>query len=494
MKVNGVEYMLFNSYIFILLFLPICLSVYFILNHFKKYQLANVFLLIMSLWFYGYFNYNYLSIIISSILVNFGIYKGFQKCNQNCLRKLLLGFGIAFNIGLIFYFKYFNFFIDNINILFKTGFNVEKILLPLGISFFTFQQLSFVIDAYRREVKQYSFLEYAMFVTYFPQLIAGPIVTHDELIPQFQDKKKRKFNWENFSKGVYIFILGLAKKVLIADILGNAVNIGFGDIIGLNTSTAIVVMLAYTLQIYFDFSGYCDMAIGLGKMMNIDLPVNFNSPYKSLTIVEFWKRWHMTLTRFFTKYIYIPLGGNKKGNVRTYANIMIVFLASGLWHGANWTFIVWGLLHGLFSVITRIFKKQVDKMPKALSWMITFLFINVTWIIFRADSLSDAFLFMKKILSLNFTGISMNIIECFNLIEFTDVVKLFFPAYLIKIPTLLFVLYFVISLLIVIFSKNTYEKMKEFKPSIKNLLLLMLLSFWAILSFTNISTFLYFNF
>lgn len=486
--------MLFNSYIFILLFLPICLIIYFSLNHFKKYKLANAFLLLMSLWFYGYFNYSYLAIITASILVNFGIYKCFQKTENKYARKLLLWFGILFNLGLIFYFKYFNFFIDNINIIFKTGFNVEKILLPLGISFFTFQQLSFVIDAYKKEVKQYSFLEYAVFVTYFPQLIAGPIVTHDELIPQFQDKKKRKFSWENFSKGIYIFILGLAKKVLIADILGNVVNIGFGNIAGLNTSTAIIVMLSYTLQIYFDFSGYCDMAVGLGTMMNIDLPLNFNSPYKSITIVEFWKRWHITLTRFFTKYIYIPLGGSRKGKIKTYVNIMIVFLASGLWHGANWTFIVWGLLHGLFSVITRIFKKQFDKIPKTLSWLITFVFINITWIIFRADSLADAFLFIKKILSLSFTGISTSIIECFNLVEFTDIAKFIIPTYVAKIPVLLMIVYLIMGILLVVFSKNAYEKMKEFKPSFKNLIILIILSLWAITSFTNISTFLYFNF
>lgn len=486
--------MLFNSYIFILLFLPLCLIGYFTLNHFKKYKLASVFLLVMSLWFYGYFNYSYLLIIISSIIINYLIYLCFDKINDKKKRKLLLYLGLLFNIGLIFYFKYYDFFIQNINGIFKTDFNLKNILLPLGISFFTFQQLSFIIDSYRGEVPKYSFLDYASFVTYFPQLIAGPIVTHDELIPQFMDKKKRKFNYENFSKGVYIFTLGLAKKVLIADIFGNAANYGFSNITTLNTTNAIIVMLSYTIQIYFDFSGYCDMALGIGKMMNIDLPINFDSPYKSLTIVEFWKRWHMTLTRFLTKYIYIPLGGSRKGKYRTYINIMIVFLVSGIWHGANWTFIVWSLLHGLFQVITKHYKKFFDKMHPALSWIITFGFINVAWVIFRADSIYDALRFLKKILLFNFGNIAYDIYNVFNLKEFTMILNHISSTLLKTYPRFLLMLYFIFVIYVMLNSKNAYKKMKEFKPSYRKLLTIVILLVWCITSFTGISTFLYFNF
>ena len=198
---------------------------------------------------------------------------------------------------------------------------------------------------------------YASFVTFFPQLIAGPIVTHDELIPQFIDEKKKRINWDNIAKGIYIFTIGMFKKVILADTFGNAVNWGFQNIAELDTSNALIVMLAYTMQIYFDFSGYCDMALGIGKMLNIELPLNFNSPYKALRITEFWDRWHITLTRFLTKYVYIPLGGNRRGRLRTYFNILIVFLISGIWHGANWTFILWGGVHGVFVILTRHFKR-----------------------------------------------------------------------------------------------------------------------------------------
>ena len=299
--------MLFNSYIFILFFLPICIAGYFAWNHFGKIKMGLAFLLGMSLWFYGYFNVKYLSIILTSIFFNYFCYIILKKARRT--KKLLLGAAVTFNIGILFYFKYYDFFVENINLIFKTDITLKNLLLPLGISFFTFQQISFLVDAYRGEIGKYSFLEYALFVTFFPQLIAGPIVTHDELIPQLLDKGKKRFCWDNFAKGIYIFTLGLGKKVLLADTFGNAANWGFSHIDILDTTNAVIVMLSYTIQIYFDFSGYCDMALGIGKMLNIDLPINFNSPYKALTITEFWKRWHITLTRFLTKYLYFPLGG-----------------------------------------------------------------------------------------------------------------------------------------------------------------------------------------
>lgn len=232
-----------------------------------------------------------------------------------------------------------DFFIENINSIFNASFELKNLLLPLGISFFTFQQLSFVIDNYKENIKEYSFRQYALFVVFFPQLIAGPIVLNNETIPQFEDKDKKKLSYENFAKGLMAFAFGLAKKVLIADSLENIVNYGFYNISGLGATNAIFVMLSYTMQIYFDFSGYCDMATGIAKMFNIDLPINFNSTYKSLSVTEFWKRWHITLSKFLRTYIYFPLGGNRKGTIRTYINLFIVFLVSGLWHGANYTFI-----------------------------------------------------------------------------------------------------------------------------------------------------------
>lgn len=314
---------------------------YFCLNGLKRYRLGECFLLGMSLWFYGYFNICYLPIMLISILGNWGFSCLIAKNGKDKIKKLLLFLAVAINIGSIFYFKYYDFFIDNINRLFKTNFNLLNLVLPLGISFFTFQQISFQIDHYRENVK-YDFLQYALFVSFFPQLVAGPIVTHDEIIPQFADRSRRTISLDNIGKGIISFTFGLSKKVLIADAIGNVANCGFSNIAGLDTTNAVLVMLAYTFQIYFDFSGYSDMAVGIGYMFNIELPSNFDSPYKSCSINEFWKKWHMTLTRFLRNYIYIPLGGNRKGRLRVYANIFIVYLFSGLWHGANWTFILWG--------------------------------------------------------------------------------------------------------------------------------------------------------
>lgn len=484
--------MLFNSYIFILLFLPICILGYFGLNHLKKYNLAQVFLLGMSLWFYGYYNPSYLLILIFSVLINYGVYLLLGKTEKASMRKVLMIGGVCINVGILLYFKYMDFFIGNINGIFKTDIDFLKIAMPLGISFFTFQQISFIVDAYRGEIPKYNFWHYACFVTYFPQLIAGPIVTHDELVPQFNDIEKKKLNSENLAKGFYIFTLGLAKKILIADMFGKLVSYGYEVTDTLNTLTAIIVMLSYTIQIYFDFSGYCDMAIGLGKMMNIDLPQNFNSPYKALTITEFWDRWHMTLTRFFTKYVYIPLGGSRRGTVRTYVNVFLVFLISGFWHGASWTFVVWGIMHGVFSIITRIFKKFFDKIPSVINWLITFGFVNVAWVFFRAETFTQALAVLKAAFTWNFAGFDstyITLIESTELVELMDIFSLRTVC-----PPIILVGYFIVAFALLLGSKNAYEKMQAFKPTFWKLATTMFLLVWSIFSFAGISTFLYFNF
>lgn len=485
--------MLFNSYIFVLFFLPVTIIGYFSLNHFKLNRLAMILLLGMSLWFYGYFNFTYLLIMLGSIVINFGAYKliNLFKEKRN-LKKTIAASAILLNVSALFYFKYFDFFIENVNLIFRTNFALLNILLPLGISFFTFQQLSFIIDAYKGEIPNYDFVNYACFVTFFSQLVAGPIVTHDELVPQFADKTKKTFDWNNFTPGLYAFVLGLSKKVLIADVLGNVVNFGYGNISSLDSLSAVVVTLAYTLQIYFDFSGYSDMAIGMGKMLNIDLPLNFNSPYKAITINEFWKRWHITLTRFFTKYIYVPLGGNRKGNLRTYVNIMIVYLVSGIWHGANWTFIFWGVCHGAFCVISRCFKNFFDKVHPVINWIITFFFVNLMWIFFRADSMTDAFMLIKQIFSFNFTGISYDLINSASTAEWEFIASQI--AFLASNKVLVLIGYLIIPLLITIVSKNVYEKIQLMKPKVSVALIIPCLLVLCILSFSGVSTFLYFNF
>ncbi len=492
--------MLFNSYIFVFLFLPLVLSGYFVLNHFKKEIFAEYFLIGMSLWFYAYFNLSYLPIIVISVVLNFILGRAFLSDLKQKIKLPLFIFALIANVGILFYYKYMGFFVQNINAIFNTDLIVKNILLPLGISFFTFQQLSYIVDSYRGTIPKYTFRQYSLFVTFFPQLIAGPIVLHNETIPQFQDKSKKKFNWDNFAIGLMAFSRGMAKKVLIADAFGNVVNWGYGNIESLGTTNAIFVMLSYTIQIYFDFSGYCDMATGIGKMFNIDIPMNFNSPYKALTVTDFWKRWHITLTRFLRTYIYFPLGGNRKGTIRTYLNLFIVFFISGLWHGANYTFIVWGALHGLFMIFERIFKNKIVKIHPALSWLITFIFINITWIFFRSENLDTAISLIKQILKFNFTPLSNTMMATFNFDIINFILPRFshFGSFIGRIGNYLSLNYGVYTIIIVtigmLFFKNTNEKIDKFKFSYKNAIFNSILLFLSIISFAGISTFLYFNF
>lgn len=495
--------MLFNSYIFIFIFIPLTLLLYFGLNHFGKNILAKLSLIGMSLWFYGFFNIKYLPIIVISIIFNYSLQKvffRFPKENANKIRKTILVMGIIFNIGILFYFKYFAFFMENVNIVFRTDYMVERLVLPLGISFFTFQQVSYIIDSYRGEVSNYSIVDYALFVLFFPQLIAGPIVLHNEIIPQFQKEENQKFNFENFYRGVVAFSIGLSKKVLLADIFGNAVKWAFANIDILDTTNALLSMLAYTLQIYFDFSGYCDMAIGLGLMMNIRIPINFNSPYKAKTIQDFWKRWHISLTRFFRTYVYFLLGGNQKGKVRTYLNVFIVFLLSGLWHGANWTFILWGALHGVGVIISRLCKKIENKIPYIVLWPITFLYINLLWVLFRADGIAESGQFFLKLLEFKFGPVNQNVIKVFELPEFMFAIEKIsnrFSFNMEFVPLFLMLAFFTISMWMILFRKNTSEIIginTSFSPSLWQSGKTIILLVWSLISFTGISTFLYFNF
>lgn len=485
--------MLFNSYIFILCFLPITWIIYFSLNKLNKNGLAKTMLLIASLIFYGYFNPNYLFIILTSILCNYVLNKILRKTRNKKVKTIYLIIGLMINIGIIFFFKYYDFFISNINTVFKRNYGLMNLLLPLGISFFTFQQISYIVDVYKDKVPDYRFLDYALFVTFFPQLIAGPIVLHSEIIPQFENEKNKKVNSLNVLKGLYAFARGMVKKVILADTFGLVVAQVF-DVLGANTNTTnlIIGMLSYTIQIYFDFSGYCDMATGIALLFNIKLPINFNSPYKSYNIREFWDRWHITLTRFLTTYVYIPLGGNRKGKIRTYVNILIVFLVSGLWHGANYTFIIWGLLHGIASVITRISKEKLEKLNTVFQWLLNFAFINITWIFFRATSVTTALKMIKNIISCNFGPIDTKIITSFQLPELKQIIDLLGGRDLQGIIYML--VFFVFALVAILCMKNTNEKLEEYKPSWKKITTTVILFMWSLVSLSGVSTFLYFNF
>lgn len=491
--------MLFNSYIFILFFLPLTLLLYFGLNHLGKNYLAKISLIVMSLWFYAYFNIKYFPIIILSIVFNFMLQCLFLKMDEkSALRKMILLVGMILNIGILFYYKYYAFFTENINVVFKTEFIAERLILPLGISFFTFQQVSYLIDCYRGETSRYSLVDYSLFVLFFPQLIAGPIVLHSEMIPQFQEKGNHRFNLNNFYKGIIAFSIGLSKKVLLADVFGNAVNIAYANIEILDTTNVLVIMLAYTLQIYFDFSGYCDMAIGLGYMFNIKLPLNFDSPYKSCSISEFWGRWHITLMRFFRTYLYIPLGGSKKGKARTYFNIFIIFLVSGIWHGANWTFILFGILHGIGAMINRAGRNVGKKIPLFFKWLFTFSYINLLFIMFRANSMEQCMYLYHKILEFKFGAISPDIVSAFKIPEIMfafEKVGAHFLMNMDTIPYLILILFFLLSMCLIMLAKNTGEIVgDEFKPSVLQAMISMVLLTWSLVSLTGVSTFLYFNF
>lgn len=485
--------MLFNSLEFIFAFLPIVFIVYFILNKIRLLTASKFWLIFCSLFFYSWWNVAYLPLILISMLTNFTIGTTLSKENININRKVILILGITFNVGLLGYFKYSDFFIGNVNYILTANLPLLELVLPLAISFFTFQQIAYLIDAYRLETKQYSLINYALFVTFFPQLIAGPIVHHKEMMPQFASVWNKVINYRNIALGIFIFSIGLFKKVIIADTFAVWANEGFDHTEKLSLLEAWIVSLSYTFQLYFDFSGYTDMAIGAALLFNIVLPMNFNSPYKALNIIDFWSRWHITLTRFLTKYVYIPLGGNRKGSRRTYINIMLIFLISGLWHGAGWTFVFWGFLHGLASISCRYWKTFNFKMNKVLAWFITFNFVNVAWVFFRAETWSDAIKVLQGMAGFNgvtlpgFSSLSMLENFGFN----TGALFIDLGEFIKVVPFIL------IGFVIVLICKNSIELKEQFKP---NFLVMYSLTFLItstliyMLYFTVETEFLYFNF
>ncbi|MGF1478098.1 MAG: MBOAT family O-acyltransferase [Cyanophyceae cyanobacterium] len=384
--------MLFNSYIFIFCFLPITLTIFFCLARFRQLQAAKVWLTISSLFFYGYWNISYLPLLVGSIIFNHQIGHRIALTKPESRQaKALLWIGICVNLAAIAYYKYANFFLTSVNVVANTRLALPTIILPLAISFYTFTQIAYLVDAYRGETKtaNYDLLTYSLFVVFFPQLIAGPILRHDELIPQFRQLRNFIFSHKNFALGLTLFSLGLAKKVLIADILSPWVALVFDHAEAVTFIEAWVGAFSYTFQLYFDFSGYSDMAIGLGLIFNIHLPINFDSPYKASSIIDFWRRWHITLSNFLRDYLYIPLGGSRQGELRRYLNLLTTMLLGGLWHGAGWTFVIWGGLHGVYLSLNHWWRKQKIPLPNLLGWAITFGAVMVSWVLFRAYSLQE---------------------------------------------------------------------------------------------------------
>ena len=457
-------------------------------------EASKAFLVFASLFFYSWWNIIYLPLILISMLFNYVLGSQLSTFGKNrkkcCSKKSLLTFGVILNLGLLGYFKYSDFFLENINTLFQTHIPLLHLALPLAISFYTFQQIAYLVDSYRGETKEYDFLNYAVFVTFFPQLIAGPIVQHAEMMPQFANIRNKVINYRNIALGLFIFSMGLFKKVIIADTFSVWATQGFDVAQKLEFIEAWVTSLSYTFQLYFDFSGYTDMAIGIALLFNIQLPINFNSPYKALSIQDFWRRWHITLSRFLKDYIYIPLGGNRKGEFHTYTNLFTTFLLGGIWHGAGWTFVFWGALHGIALIIHRAWQKIGMKLPTILAWFITFNFINIAWVFFRATKWEDAL----KVLHGMFFGTIIFPTPLENKLGFLKSFGIEFSNWLSHIhgnrETLLWLF---ATFVLTLFFKNSMEMRHKFKPNIIYMLLTILF-FLSIFLLYRKSEFIYFNF
>ena len=515
--------MLFNSHIFIFVFLPLVLAGWYGLNRIKWYKAAQGYLIGMSLWFYAYFDIHYLWTMLASCAVGYGFCFLIKKAEKERVRRILLAAGCLFHLGLLGYFKYSNFFLENINAAFGTKLALIGVLLPVGISFYTFQQLAYLIDCKRQDAPLYSFWDYLLFMVYFPQVLQGPILLHGELVPQFHEEARRRFDGVRFAAGIQHFVIGLAKKVLLADTLAKAVNFGYDNVAGLDSVSAVFLAVGYLFELYFDFSGYCDMAVGLGKMIGLEIVENFDSPFKSASVKEFWRRWHITLGRFFTKYVYIPLGGSKKGYVRMLVNTMIVFLLSGLWHGAAWTFVFWGLLHGI-GVCAGSLKGQKKKTPRTAAPVgragsgasepemreasptgravlrakqaACFIYVCLAFVFFRAESVAQGFAVLRAMVALKWNGSLFRMAEALDVSElyiFTKALSMKAPEALDWFHLAVLLLVFGISLA-VLAGKRACAMVQQTAFSTRQALWMAFLFTWSILSMAGISTYIYFSF
>lgn len=405
--------MLFSSFEFVLVFLPATLILFFAVARINR-RAAQLVLLVASFVFYAWWSFDYGLLIVATIAVNYCFGRRIQALSEreSSMTRLVLAVAIILNLGLLAYFKYRNFFIENINVIAGSHWAVTPLVLPLAISFHTFQQIAYLVDSYRRKVDQPSPLTYGLFVLFFPQLIAGPIVHHYQLLPQLKSRRPYRFRYRSFAMGIAFFTFGLAKKLLIADELSPVSDSIFnGTLMNAPTfSQAWVGVFAYTLALYFDFSGYSDMAVGLARMFGVRLPYNFDSPYKATSIIDFWHRWHITLSKWLRDYLYVPLGGNRRGKSRRYANLLITMVLGGLWHGAAWNFAFWGLFHGICLMINHAWQALMQwayhrgrqlRLPRGAAWVLTFLAVSVGWVFFRSPTMTQAFSMIEGMIGLN---------------------------------------------------------------------------------------------
>lgn len=446
-----------------------------------------------SLFFYAYWDAGFLTILLASILYNYSMGKLIEKVNSSW-KKLCLFLGISGNILLLGYYKYTIFLIDNVNNFFQTGLYVPEIILPIGISFFTFTQAAYLVDLYRGITKNMSFVYYLEFVTIFPHLIAGPIIVHRDMQPQFTNPDNLNVKYDNLANGLAIFVLGLAKKVVVADSLAEWSNFVFSNAGSVSSLAAWIGTLAYTFQLYFDFSGYSEMAIGLGLMLNLKFPVNFNSPYTSASFIEFWRRWHMTLGLWVREYLYIPLGGNRRGEMRKYFNLFIAMLVVGIWHGAGWTFVFWGGIHGILLLLNHGWRYMGGNLPRVIAVPMTFLCCHLCWVFFRAESFSDACQLIRSMtdlfgMSLSVGALPLGWTNMLNIIGMAPASSSFELS--IYCIATMFVLMFVVQ-----FVPNPYCMLERGYLRARKLLfiIIVLLLLFSLMGITKTGEFLYFQF
>lgn len=490
--------MVFNSFGFILLFLPAFLLAMQLARRIAKKkpgykEMCKIVIIAFSLVFYGLFGAKNCAVLAASLVVN-GIG---AKMLQNSRKKALMIVLVLMNVMSLLFFKF------------------SGVFFPIAVSFYTFNQISYIVDTYKGEIDSFNLINYLAYILFFPKILQGPLMGYGDFIRELDKAKEHSFDYEVMLRALFLLSMGLFKKVILADTFGRAVDYGYDNLLTLGSLEAILVAVFYSFQLYFDFSGYCDMAGAVCMMIGFELPDNFNSPYKAVNIVDFWKRWHISLTKFLTKYVYIPLGGNRKGAVRMYINFMIVFLISGLWHGSGWTFIVWGAMHGVLYVVTRAIKhgkksgqseSTTDEKDAAggkavihivqrfVSVALTFIYVTVAWVFFRANSILDAITLLTRVFTGGSRRISTSISACFQLDELWYILKV---TPVMRLPfawEICLWLFVIVSAVMIFFSKNAIEIARTCKIGIRTILLTAVLLVWSIVSFSGVSTFLYMNF
>ena len=482
--------MQFNSYYFILYFVPFTVILYFVFNKINT-TAGKMIIILASILFYSWGRVGMMAYLGVSIFINF--LSAFLIRRFHIRKKIVMALPVIVNVGLLLYFKYLNFIITNINSFFSKSLSLRDIVLPLGISFYTFQQIAYIVSIENGELENNSLIDYLTYIVYFPKLIMGPIIDPVDFISQINQDERKNANANNIATGIKLFSFGLLKKVLIADTFATAVTWAFENIDKLTAMDSMLLVLFYSFEIYFDFSGYSDMAVGVSSMLNIDLPINFDSPYKAISIRDFWKRWHISLTKFLTKYIYIPLGGSRKGKVFTYFNTLIVFLISGLWHGANWTFIVWGGVHGLLSCLDRAFERIEERIFLPVRWVISFSCTSILWLLFRAESITQWKNVVCRILFMQDTSVSEGIIKSFKIVESSFIYSALHLGFLNNsIRGFNMIMFVLVAMCICFIPENNYKN--KSKIGALSMVMAAIAFAWGVLCLGSESTFVYFGF